>query len=1308
MITSILPRLLALLLSGVAVLSLSAEPSPAQSPVDSLYRLARSSSEIGSWAETDRWATAALAKIEAVESKNWIYTGTRKPQEAIFFGDYIMVLVLDEDTGRFLIEIWDPQKDELLRKHDEEPWEFTPFDAPTFYVTENYVFLKLERRGSSGYQLMCFRKGMIEPERRILRDGVLESVMTSAQIGDQTAVLEKTSRGVIITLVDLAGGTCRELHELSDPGRNQKLADYPYKLYEQGDNWHLIDGSRILTIDPRSRYKSLVGNLPFTIRPEDDCWEKVISAVRGDSIYVVHFTSDRTFKTTVIRIEHAVNAHSRYDKPIQISDTGDWLAYNSDDSLRVFRIEADSTTAVYAARSSGKYLRWFGDYLVNSGDAGIQVIKNDRLIYTLADVAVKSILYEDILYLHRAPDNFSAIDLKSGRTLWMRRINLPSYYVNFGLVGYRYLYLNSDIGLFLLDPKTGNDLIRVNTSTMVKPALNPVGDKTLIMGQNFVAIMQIANYLRLKSDLFALQAASKWALNDTTGAIASGRKAISTGFDLSTSVLNYIYSIFDELKQKRELVRLLGRAVIETDDPDWADKLASAGLDFLTGNVLYDFGGYNLYVSQAGVFAYQQIIGSEYFNRNSAQKCYTFRRPKYEGVREMRSFSYADEYEGGIIFYEFNPDSTRQFSYNAFLLDEFGRWKPLGYVLNASPPPRLDVYPIYPDNYPLSQPSDGRALVNYSYKLTARKDFPVSCGIDLSGEGQNWVDTTSNDPIRVRQRCYAHEKYGDLVLKTGAGSQARRVGITEGDIVIKLGGYALSNTVDVPQILEQFPLGTPLDIVVKRGSDTLTFIIFDGPIGYLPSNCYNLVEFDPDNGSHLSKTALPPGYRVVAGNGFGQLVYQLEDTLLFFDPISASQKKIVVRDLKDYRKWYKQQKDDVLIYCKERSGAKLAVDVSGAVDDSARVLWRQSLAGEIINTDDNETFPMLQEGGILLVVERSTGAVVARETLPFKNIEFAQVKDKNLYGIGSGRLFSWRISYYHPPFPWQSMGYGAVALVPLLIATWPVYRQRINKLKKRQLAELQRAEMETELTAARKLQASMMPSGDRILGNYHLVGKFRPATIVGGDYFDYSLLDDGRLMVVIGDVSGHGLPAGILVSMAKASLITIQRNKNAEFLETLGALNEVIRQGSTEKRMFMTLCYLILDPNRGIIGCSANGHPYPLIVRKDGTVAEVEASGGYPLGISDAQKFNLIEAEFNPGETLLLYTDGLPEQVTETGEPWGYEQMQLTLGKLAQQNDLEAVAGGLIERALRYAGTTVQADDMTVVAIRYNELLQNY
>ena len=306
-----------------------------------------------------------------------------------------------------------------------------------------------------------------------------------------------------------------------------------------------------------------------------------------------------------------------------------------------------------------------------------------------------------------------------------------------------------------------------------------------------------------------------------------------------------------------------------------------------------------------------------------------------------------------------------------------------------------------------------------------------------------------------------------------------------------------------------------------------------------------------------------------------------------------------------------------------------------------------------------------------------------------------RVKGSNCDGVWNEKGTSIAITIAPPPWrTWWAYSLYVFALGGGFVG-YIRYRSRVVRDK------LARAEVDAELTAARKLQASLIPAGSHKLDRFHLVGKFIPASEVGGDYFDFRLLDDGRLIVVMGDVSGHGLPAGILVSMAKASMVTLSRRKGSDFKETLDALNAVIRRISPGKLMYMTFCYLLIEPDRGIIGCSANGHPFPMIAKKDGTITEIASIGGYPLGVREEQEFKIIEAGFLPGDTLLIYTDGLPEQINKNGEPWGYDNFRSAFFELVSNEGAESLVNGLLKRVSDYAGDAIQEDDMTVVSIKY-------
>ena len=134
----------------------------------------------------------------------------------------------------------------------------------------------------------------------------------------------------------------------------------------------------------------------------------------------------------------------------------------------------------------------------------------------------------------------------------------------------------------------------------------------------------------------------------------------------------------------------------------------------------------------------------------------------------------------------------------------------------------------------------------------------------------------------------------------------------------------------------------------------------------------------------------------------------------------------------------------------------------------------------------------------------------------------------------------------------------------------------------------------------------------------------------------------------------------------------------------------------------MTICYLIIDPDKRKIRCSANGHPFPLIARRDGSCEEIGDSGGYPLGVREKQTFQITEADFEPGDTLLVYTDGIPEQMNAAGDPWGYENFSAAFCDSAARKNLEEMVDVIFKTALDYTDRTgAMEDDMALMAIRY-------
>jgi len=257
----------------------------------------------------------------------------------------------------------------------------------------------------------------------------------------------------------------------------------------------------------------------------------------------------------------------------------------------------------------------------------------------------------------------------------------------------------------------------------------------------------------------------------------------------------------------------------------------------------------------------------------------------------------------------------------------------------------------------------------------------------------------------------------------------------------------------------------------------------------------------------------------------------------------------------------------------------------------------------------------------------------------------------------------------------------------------------------RQLFEAQKEEIRAdfdrmELKRARDLQLSLLPGVSFQYPPYVISSHSVTATQVGGDYYDYFALPSGRLVVVIGDVSGHGLPSGLLMAMVKSSLYSIVPD-SPEIGKVLQTLNNIVRLGGVAERMFLTLCYLIFDPGEGLLSCSINGHPFPLVRKSDGTILELGESA-YPLGIRNKPEIRIKQQALSAGDRILLYTDGIPEITNPDGKVFGYPAIQQYLAQSGHLPCAEIVAG-LFEQVYAFASEQQQADDMTVLCVEVQE-----
>jgi Stage II sporulation protein E (SpoIIE) len=258
-----------------------------------------------------------------------------------------------------------------------------------------------------------------------------------------------------------------------------------------------------------------------------------------------------------------------------------------------------------------------------------------------------------------------------------------------------------------------------------------------------------------------------------------------------------------------------------------------------------------------------------------------------------------------------------------------------------------------------------------------------------------------------------------------------------------------------------------------------------------------------------------------------------------------------------------------------------------------------------------------------------------------------------------------------------------------------VYRYEDVPLHVRRIAERERQKVELE--TARGIQSSILPELPPQLNGVQLSHRYLPATEVGGDFYDVLALEDGRLAVAVGDVAGHGVSSGLVMSMAKSAL-AVQVTFDPEVEAVFGTLNRMVFQ-SARRRLLTTLCYALIDPRKGEMFYASAGHLFPYRVTHDGAVEALE-SVSYPLGVRDTIEIRTRAATLAPGDKLFLYSDGVVEAIPQGGaEPFGFERLEESLRRHAAR-DVHGLRDGVLRDLEAFAGTGPLEDDLTVLVLQ--------
>ena len=243
------------------------------------------------------------------------------------------------------------------------------------------------------------------------------------------------------------------------------------------------------------------------------------------------------------------------------------------------------------------------------------------------------------------------------------------------------------------------------------------------------------------------------------------------------------------------------------------------------------------------------------------------------------------------------------------------------------------------------------------------------------------------------------------------------------------------------------------------------------------------------------------------------------------------------------------------------------------------------------------------------------------------------------------------------------------------------------------------ARIRSEVNKARQIQQGLLPPSSFRHAGLELDAVLINSTEISGDFYDYFIIDDNRLGVLVGDVSGHGVQSGMVATAAKAGLqILLDRGVHAPG-ELLAGINSAVLATSSNA-MMMTAVIAVIDREAHSVTLANAGHPYPYIYRAaDGNVTILEDVGGFPLGFESDSEYAELVAGFRAGDRMVLHTDGIVEAPNAAGEEFGYDRLETYLRQELLSGTPEQFRCGLVQTVRQFSGSDEFEDDVTIVVV---------
>lgn len=297
------------------------------------------------------------------------------------------------------------------------------------------------------------------------------------------------------------------------------------------------------------------------------------------------------------------------------------------------------------------------------------------------------------------------------------------------------------------------------------------------------------------------------------------------------------------------------------------------------------------------------------------------------------------------------------------------------------------------------------------------------------------------------------------------------------------------------------------------------------------------------------------------------------------------------------------------------------------------------------------------------------------------------------FGLGFIELLVWTWLRFEP-----LSKTGGINLVTLAALTFSLANYLQQYYKRYRTLEKEAASKASEMEVAHEIQTSLMPPTTYTSGNWALAARSLPARNVGGDFYEYVFhptFEETVNGVAIGDVAGKGIPAALQMAVVR-TLFRVEARRRIFPAETLYSVNMALQA----ERSFgmVTMCYAMIDLTNNTLHLANAGHNYPLLLTQDG-LKEIGLPG-LPLGIDDSIEYEEEKIKIEPGNSVIFYTDGVPEAMDQEGNLFTFERFRTAIEN-HQELNADDMVGALLEDIAAFTQGAAQSDDITVLVLQF-------